>query len=63
VTPARDREHGCITIQIGTGLYRVLQSGSQRLWDEVHTIDHWWVDAGAPPQDSTSPAASAAIRS
>lgn len=30
------------------GLYRVLQSGSRSLWDEVHTSYRWWLDAGRP---------------
>ena len=30
------------------GPYRVLQSGSRHLWDEVHTSYHWWLDAGRP---------------
>ncbi len=30
------------------GPYRVLQSGSRRLWDQVETSYHWWRDAGCP---------------
>lgn len=30
------------------GPYHVLQSGPRRLWDEVHTSYHWWLDAGRP---------------
>lgn len=33
------------------GPYRVLQSGSRRLWDEVHTNYHWWLDADRPTAD------------
>jgi protein-L-isoaspartate(D-aspartate) O-methyltransferase len=33
------------------GPYRVLQSGSRRLWDEVHTSYHWWLDDGRPTAD------------
>jgi protein-L-isoaspartate(D-aspartate) O-methyltransferase len=30
------------------GPYRVLQSGSRHLWDEVQTSYYWWLDAGRP---------------
>ena len=30
------------------GPYRVLQSGSRRLWDEIHAHYHWWLDADRP---------------
>ncbi|MGH3686163.1 MAG: hypothetical protein ACRDQY_09090 [Pseudonocardiaceae bacterium] len=33
------------------GPYRVLQSGSRSLWDEVHTSYRWWLDAGRPTAD------------
>ncbi|HEY3894694.1 MAG TPA: hypothetical protein VGL88_04925 [Pseudonocardiaceae bacterium] len=33
------------------GPYRVLQSGSRHLWDEVQASYHWWVDAGRPAAD------------
>ncbi|MBV8541258.1 MAG: methyltransferase domain-containing protein [Pseudonocardiales bacterium] len=33
------------------GPYRVLQSGSRHLWDEIHTNYHWWLNAGRPPAD------------
>jgi len=33
------------------GPYRVLQSGPRRLWDEVHTSYHWWLDTGRPTAD------------
>lgn len=33
------------------GPYRVLQSGSRSLWDEVETSYRWWLDAGRPTAD------------
>jgi protein-L-isoaspartate(D-aspartate) O-methyltransferase len=33
------------------GPYRVLQSGPRRLWDEVSSSYHWWLDAGRPTAD------------
>ncbi|MGH3548560.1 MAG: methyltransferase domain-containing protein [Pseudonocardiaceae bacterium] len=31
--------------------FPVLQSGPRRLWDEVETAYHWWIDAGSPDAD------------
>lgn len=33
------------------GPYRVMQSGSRRLWDEVEASHRWWRDAGCPSAD------------
>jgi protein-L-isoaspartate O-methyltransferase len=33
------------------GPYQVHQAGTRRLWDEVETAYHWWLEAGSPGAD------------
>ena len=41
------------TLEITTETpYEVRQSGQRKLWDEVHTAYHWWLDNGKPAVDA-----------
>lgn len=45
-----DRSWACVMFRDGAEA-TVWQSGPRRLWEEVETAYHWWVDSGRPGHD------------